>query len=121
MTLSDIQSNFHKDLKQNMDEFVYFVYQISKEFPKEELYGITSQLRRAALSIILNYIEGFARQRKPVLKNFLEISYGSLKETKYLLYFSYRLKYLKEVEYKKGIALTDVIGKMLWGILKRLL
>ncbi len=101
MAEKNIQTKFHRDLKQYMDEFVYFIYQITKGFPKEELYGITSQLRRAALSIILNYIEGFARQRKTVLKNFLEISYGSLKETKYLLYFSYRLKYLREEEYVK--------------------
>lgn len=120
MEEKNLQTNFHKELKHYMDEFVYFIYQITKVFPKAELYGITSQIRRAALSIILNYIEGFARQRKSVLKNFLEISYGSLKETKYLLYFSYRLKYLGEKEYKKGLELADNIGKMLWGILKRL-
>lgn len=73
-----------------MDDFVFRVYEITKKFPKEELYGLTSQLRGASLSIILNYIEGYARQGKSVLKNFIEISYGSLKETKYLLCFSYR-------------------------------
>ncbi|PJB19449.1 four helix bundle protein, partial [Candidatus Falkowbacteria bacterium CG_4_9_14_3_um_filter_36_9] len=59
---------------------------ITRSFPKDELYGITSQLRRAALSVILNYIEGYARKRDKVYKNFLEISYGSLKEAKYLLH-----------------------------------
>lgn len=50
----------------------------------------------------------------------LEISYGSLKETKYLLYFSYRQKYIKEKEYKDLIIKTERIGKMLWGIIKNL-
>ncbi len=43
-----------------MDEYVHFIYKITKTFPKEELYGATSQLRRSSLSVILNYIEGYA-------------------------------------------------------------
>lgn len=110
------QTEFHQRLKKLMDEYVEFIYRISKKFPKEELYGITSQLRRSTLSIILNYIEEYARRRKPVFKNFLEISYGSLKESKYLLFLSYKLNYFLEKEYKKGLDLSEEIGKMLWGI-----
>ncbi|MDP3726651.1 MAG: four helix bundle protein, partial [bacterium] len=69
---------FHEILKRKMDEFVHLVYHITKDFPKSELYGATSQLRRASLSIILNYIEGYARKRQLVKINFFEISYGSL-------------------------------------------
>lgn len=111
---------FHDNLKKLMDDFISDIYEITKHFPKEEIYGLTSQLRRAALSIILNYIEGYARQRKQVLKNFLEISYGSLKETKYLIYFSYKQKYFHEKDYKKLVGKSDDIGKMLWGILRNL-
>ncbi len=103
-----------------MDEYAYSVYKITKQFPKEELYGITSQLRRAALSVILNYIEGFARIKNKVHKNFLEISYGSLKESKYLLFFSSREGYLTNEDYKKSIDLADKIGAMLWGILEKI-
>ena len=76
---------FHDELKAKMDNYVHLVYKLTKNFPKEELYGVISQLRRAALSVILNYIEGYARKKDKVYKNFLEISYGSLKESKYLL------------------------------------
>jgi len=103
-----------------MDEFVHTVYKITKKFPKEELYGIVSQLRRASLSVILNYIEGYARGKDKIHKNFLEISYGSLKESKYLLYFSFCEKFITKNEYDKIIRLADEIGAMLWGIIKKL-
>lgn len=114
------QMKFHDRLKKLMDELVNFIYDISLIFPKDEQFGVTSQMRRSALSIILNYIEGFARKKTLVMKNFLEISYGSLKELKYLLYFTYKRKYIKEIDYKKGLRLTEEVGKMLWGILKNL-
>lgn len=97
-----------------MDEYAHLVYHLTRQFPREEIYGITSQLRRAALSVILNYIEGYARGRERVHKNFLEISYGSLKESKYLLHFSLIEKYLTDAEYRKAMALAEEIGAMLW-------
>jgi len=105
---------FQEELKVKMDEYAHLVYKITKSFPKEELYGATSQLRRAALSIILNYIEGFARQKKAVKKNFWEISYGSFKESKYLIHFSLVEKYLNQNDYNKAIKLAEEIGAMLW-------
>lgn len=111
---------YHDKLKQKMDEFVHTVYQITRNFPKEELYGSISQLRRAALSVILNYVEGYARQREKVNKNFLEISYGSLKECKYLLHFSLVEKYVSKADYDKVLSLAEEIGAMLWGILRKL-
>ena len=69
-----------------MDEYAHFVYKLTGTFPGGgEIYGITSQLRRSSVSVILNYIEGYARIKDKVHKNFLEISYGLLKESKYLL------------------------------------
>lgn len=111
---------FHSELKQLMDEFAHFVYDISSSFPKEERFGLTSQIRRAAMSVVLNYVEGYARQRKNVLKNFLEISYGSLKETVYLLGFSYKRGLIDENKYKDAFQMSDRIGRMLWGIMIRL-
>ena len=108
---------FHDKLKAKIDEYVHFIYRISRNFPKDELYGVTSQIRRAAISVMLNYVEGFARRRPKVNLNFLEISYGSLKETKYLLHFSLKENYLTKADYEKGIKLAEEIGAMLWKTL----
>lgn len=114
------QNDFHNDLKLLIDDYINRVYDYSESFPKEELFGIKSQLRRSSLSVMLNYVEGFARQRKKIFKNFIEISYGSMKESKYLLYFSCKREYLAYKEYKELINLSDKIGAMLWGIMKNL-
>ena len=113
--------NFHDKLKLKMHLYVKEIYRVTKIFSREELYGVTSQLRRAALSVILNYIEGFARRRGEDCKmyeNFLETSYGSLKESKYLVYFSFTENYLCEADYLKLISRADEIGSMLWSIMK---
>ena len=111
---------YHQKLKGKMDEYVHFIYKSTRKFPREELYGVTSQIRRAALSVPLNYIEGYARIKNLVHKNFIEISYGSLKESKYLLDFSLVEGYLSKSDHEKAIQLAEEIGAMLWGILRRL-
>ena len=111
---------YHEKLKNIMDEYVHLVYGFTRQFPKEELYGVTSQLRRSALSVILNYVEGHARNREKVNKNFLEISFGSLKESSYLIDFSLKEGYLSKEKHDKAIVLADEIGAMLWGILRKM-
>ncbi len=108
------------NLKHKMDEYVHLIYAITKKFPKDELYGTTSQLRRATLSIILNFIEGYARKRKAVKRNFWEISFGSLKESKYLVYFSLIEKYISKEDYGRAMKLAEEIGAMLWRALEPL-
>ena len=107
-------TEFQKRLKTLMDEHVNFVYNVTRNFPKEELYSSVSQWRRSTLSIILNYIEGYARKRPMVQLNFLEISYGSFKESKYILFFSQKQKFINENDYHKGLKLAEEIGRMLW-------
>src|ERR1700690_4191137 len=107
------QPNYFDKLKEKMDSYVHLAYKIAKGFPKEELYGVTSQLRRAALSVILNYIEGYARKRPAVKQNFWEISYGSLKESKYLLHFAFKENWITQADLDKGIAMAEEIGAML--------
>ncbi|MDP2631502.1 MAG: four helix bundle protein [Candidatus Uhrbacteria bacterium] len=86
-------------LWQRSDAFVKLTYAFTKDFPKEELYGIISQLRRAALSVPLNVVEGNARSSTKELIRFLIIARGSLAECSYLLELSRDLGYLSEEKY----------------------
>ena len=113
-------ANFHSKLKQTMDVYAHKVYAATRLFPKEEIFGSTSQLRRSALSVILNYIEGYARNNAKIDKYFLDISYGSLQESKYLIEFCHNEAYISKEKFSELYALADEIGKMLWGILKNL-
>jgi four helix bundle protein len=97
------------------DEMAFRVYEVTKKFPKEEIYGITSQLRRSALSIPTNIVEGYARKGDAELAHFLSISFASLAETKYLIYFSKKLGYLCDSDYTELRDGYDEAGKSLWS------
>lgn len=103
-----------------MDTYVHFVYALTINFPKDEMFGCTSQLRRATLSVVLNFIEGFARKKAAVKRNFWEISYGSLQESKYLVNFSFIEKYIGDVDCKKALDMAEEIGAMLWRAMEPL-
>ncbi|MFA4890110.1 MAG: four helix bundle protein [Candidatus Paceibacterota bacterium] len=111
---------FHQQLKNKIDKYVHLVYRLTKKFPRDEIYGSVSQLRRAALSVALNYIEGYARNRQKVHKNFLEIAYGSLQESKYLLEFALKEDYISKDDYNEVNKFADEIGAMLWGTISKL-
>ena len=78
------------------DDLAVAVYKVTKRFPKEELYGITSQLRRAASSVAANIVEGSARESVKDYLHFLQIARASLSETQYFLHLATRLDYLSE-------------------------
>jgi four helix bundle protein len=99
---------------QRADKLVVSVYLLSKKIPREELFGYTSQLRRAALSIVLNIVEGFARQQRQYHRRFLEISFGSTKETMYLLEFGVKIGYLDANEIENLLKEYDDVSRMLW-------
>lgn len=101
-------------LKNKIHQLIVLVYKLTKEFPKDEQYGLVSQLRRAVVSIMLNYLEGFARRKDKVKLNFYEISFGSLKECKYILYLAKELGYISNAGYQSSINLAEEIGAMLW-------
>ena len=84
---------FHDILKDKADQFAYQVYRATKGFPHEEIYGITSQVRRAALSVALNIVEGYERISSKEYAHFLQISFASLKESEFILFFSNREGY----------------------------
>lgn len=92
----------HKKLKvfQLADELAIQVYQATRDFPKEELFGLTSQMRRAALSVPANIVEGCSRSSESEYLHFLEIAKGSLQEVGYYLEVSRRLRFLDEDAYQ---------------------
>ncbi|MGD0336934.1 MAG: four helix bundle protein [Candidatus Omnitrophota bacterium] len=101
---------------QKADELAYRVYLATRGFLKEEIYGITSQLRRAVLSIPTNIVEGAGRQSKGEFRQFINIALGSLAETEYLLEFSFRLKYLNQMDYDHLERLRKEVGALLWNL-----
>lgn len=76
------------------DEITVLVYRTIKSFPKEEVYGLTVQMRRAAVSVPSNIVEGCARETQVEYLHFLEIAFGSLRELRYQCSLSARLGYL---------------------------
>ena len=112
----------YKNLKvwQKADELAIETYKITKNFPKDELYGITSQLRRASLSVPTNIVEGYARKGDKELARYINISIGSLAEVEYLLDFSWRLGFMKEEDFQKISSLREFVGKLLWNFYKKI-
>ena len=102
---------------QYTDDLAVLVYSKTKSFPKEELYGITSQLRRAVVSIPTNIAEGANREHKKEYLHFLYIAMGSMAETEYLLHLSRRLEYLEDDEYKKLEDLRKESARTLYGLI----
>lgn len=104
-------------LKGKADRFAHDVYRATRDFPQHETYGVTSQMRRASLSVVLNCVEGFARGGNS-FRQFCRISYGSLQETKYLIGFCREEGLLDDGTHDSLIRQADEIGAMLWGIMK---
>lgn len=78
---------------QKAHQFVLGTYSFTTKFPKEEIYGLTSQFRRAAISIAANIAEGFVKRTKPEKLRYLNMSQGSLEECKYYLILSRDLRF----------------------------
>ncbi len=112
----------HRDLvvwQKSMD-LVEEVFRLTKLLPKEELFGITSQLRRSAFSIPSNIAEGNARNSDKEYARFLSIARGSKAETETQLEICVRIGYFNEAQTHKSVALCDEIGKMLYTMIHKL-
>ncbi|MGG5510448.1 four helix bundle protein [Myroides odoratimimus] len=96
------------------------IYSITKSFPKEELFGLTSQLRRASSSIPTNIAEGCGRGSDADFKRFLQIAFGSASETEYLLLLTYELGYYNKEEYIKYNNELVKVKKLLSNFIKKL-
>ena len=96
------------------------IYKITSRFPREEIYGLTSQMRRSCASIPTNISEGCGRSRDTELARFLEISIGSSSELEYLLLLSHALKLIDDSNFKSLLGETIEIKKMLISLFQKL-
>jgi len=96
--------------------FVVEIYRTTETFPKDEKFGLTSQLRRAAVSIPANIAEGAGRQSPKEFAHFLSNAQGSASEVETELLIAYHLGYLVESRYQALRSLLDDIGRMITGL-----
>ncbi len=103
---------------QKLDELVMVVYQVSQAFPAVERYGLTSQLRRAAVSAAANVAEGSGRKTVGDYLHFLYIARGSLREVEYYLHLAGRLGYLDKAGGTKADGARNQAGRTLHGLIE---
>lgn len=102
------------------DESVLLIYQLTKDFPSFEIYGLTAQMRRAAVSVASNIVEGCTRQSNTEYRRFIEIAFGSLKEMHYQFSLAKRLGYFGSTDisiYEEKLEETE---KVLAALLRSL-
>ncbi len=105
---------------QRAHQLVLSIYQLSEKFPKHELFGLTSQLRRAIVSVPANISEGYAAGGKGQFGRFLNIAQGSLAEVEYYLILTLDLKYINQSEYDQAESLRSETGFLLHRLIESL-
>ena len=114
-----MQSYRNLQVWQKSMEMVDLVYAATKHFPKEETYGLASQVRRCVVSVASNIAEGSQRGKKEFIQ-FVVIAYGSLAEVETQIEIAFRQNYISDDERKEIFDLTAEVGRMLNGLSKSL-
>lgn len=100
------------------DQLAHLIYDFTQNFPKDEQFGLTSQIRRAAISVVANIIEGYGRYNKNEFRHFLSIALGSLSEVEYYIEFSFKRTYLNQEQFNQLNDLRVQCGQLLWKLYK---
>lgn len=118
--LSKISS--HKDLLvwQKGMELVKLIYSITQSFPNDEKFGLTSQIRRSAISIPSNIAEGYGRDFTKNYSHFLKISRGSLTELETQMIIAFEIGYIDKSEFDQVVSLIEEENKMLNSLIKKM-
>jgi four helix bundle protein len=98
-------------------DLVEAVYCLTQRFPKEEIYGLTAQIRRAVVSIPSNIAEGEGRESRNDFLRFLSIAHGSLREVETQLHIAVRLRYVRDEDVVETQLLCDETGRILRGLM----
>ena len=121
MFLPEKNTSYYKlTVFQKSKKLVLLVYKITRNFPKEELFSLVPQMRRAAISIVANIVEGYSKNYTKEFIRFLNISIGSATELKIYLELSLELGYLPSGVYEESQNLLTEIRKMLYSYKKTL-
>ena len=115
-----IKSYNDLDIWKRSIKLVEDIYRLTKSFPKEELYGLTSQMRRAAVSIPSNIAEGFTRFHNKEYKQFLYIALGSCSELSTQIIIASRLKYFGNNKIEQLLNEIDEICRMTMSLIKKI-
>jgi four helix bundle protein len=121
VSLLNIMRNYQQlEFWKKSHQLTLQIYKITRTFPKEETYGLISQMRRSSSSVATNIAEGCGRLSNTEFKRFLIIAVGSLSELHYQLILSKDLDYLPEILFKELIDHTEQIRKMIYVYLQKL-
>lgn len=104
---------------QRAHSLVLKIYEVTNSFPKEEIWGLTSQIRRSAVSVPSNIVEGKARGSRKDFKRFLLIARGSLEEVKYQSLLAKELKYMNDEQYEEITVMIEDVGRLLGGMIRK--
>lgn len=114
---SNIRSYRDLEVWRRSKAYAVNVYRLTENFPKSEVYGLTSQIRRAAVSVPSNIAEGFRRKFRKEKLQFLRVAYGSGSELETQLEISFELGYLDATRYQEASAELDEIMRMMNGVI----
>jgi four helix bundle protein len=101
-------------------ELAVLIYRLSEGFPRAEVYGLTSQIRRASVSVPSNIAEGYGRGSRKEYLQFLFVAQGSLKELETQMILSQRLNYATAAQADRILSESEVVGKMLGSLIRSL-
>jgi len=100
---------------QKAHQLVIAIYKTTKLFPKEEVFSLTNQVRRATVSIAANICEGYKKKTIPNQLNYINIAEGSLEEVKYYIILSKDLQYINEQDYEQLTNSAEEVGRLING------
>lgn len=103
---------------QKADDLAVAIYGVSRAFPKDEVYALTSQLRRASYSVAANIVEGASRASQKDYLHFLSIARGSLNEARYFVHLASRLGYLTRATAEPLEVQADEVARLLTGLIR---